>query len=286
MGHDDPPRHQVVADDLRRRLARGEWPVGAKLPSRARMAEEYGVNPNVMQKAQERLIIEGFLEGRAGSGTYVARPRERHRMTRSRPWKSPGGGPFAGGTAEPDHIGAWRARTQVRTPAPDHIARRLGIEPGEPCVRTGYEFLADALTSQYCISWEPAAAAGSPTVPAQRRPDTSGAVAGRLRSKGIDIVTTVEVPRPARATREQADLLGIGLGDLILVIERTYYTGDDRAVETSDIVVPDVRWEVAYELAVAGPESARSWAAEGPARPGGGARRTPGDPERGPYDTL
>lgn len=257
MGHDDPPRHQVVADDLRRRLARGDWPVGAKLPSRARMAEEYGVNPNVMQKAQERLIIEGYLEGRAGSGTYVARPRERRRMIRSRPRKPAGGSTFTGGMAEPDHVGVWQARSQVRTAAPDDIARRLGIAPGDPCIRTGYEFIADALTSQFAVSWEPAPAVMRPTVPSQRRPDTSGAVAGRLRAKGIDIVTAIEVPRPARATREQADLLGIGLGDLILVIERTYYDSDRRPVETTDLVVPDVRWEVAYELAVAvaGPES-------------------------------
>jgi GntR family transcriptional regulator len=68
---------KAVANELRRRLDSGEWRVGDKLPSRAQLAQEYGVGPNVLQKAQERLIHEGRLEGRAGSGTYVATPPAR-----------------------------------------------------------------------------------------------------------------------------------------------------------------------------------------------------------------
>lgn len=75
-------------------------------------------------------------------------------------------------------------------------------------------------------------------------------VVERMRSIGVDIVTALEVPRPGRATQAQANLLGIGRGYLVLVIERTYYDGDGRAVETADITVPDARWEVAYEFAV------------------------------------
>uniref|UniRef100_UPI003D73FCCC UTRA domain-containing protein n=1 Tax=Streptomyces sp. bgisy153 TaxID=3413793 RepID=UPI003D73FCCC len=72
---------------------------------------------------------------------------------------------------------------------------------------------------------------------------------------GIAIETWLEIPRPARATPEQADLLGLNAGDLVLAIERTYYASDGRAVETADIVVPDRSWEVAYEFAVDPPQS-------------------------------
>ncbi|MET7695888.1 UTRA domain-containing protein, partial [Streptomyces sp. NPDC005483] len=75
-------------------------------------------------------------------------------------------------------------------------------------------------------------------------------VVERMHSIGVHIVTALEVPRPGRATREQANLLGIGRGDQVLVIERTYYDCDGRAVETADITVPDARWEVAYEFGV------------------------------------
>ena len=72
-----------VAGDLRDRIRRGEWRTGARLPSRARLAEEYGVGRNVTQRAVDLLIVEGLLEGRAGSGTYVRVPRVRRRLVRS-----------------------------------------------------------------------------------------------------------------------------------------------------------------------------------------------------------
>lgn len=251
MGHEEPPQHEVVANDLRRRLDNSEWSVGDKLPSRAQLAEEYGVGANVMQKAQERLIHEGRLEGRVGSGTYVAKPRERRRMIRSRHRERRGSSPFRADMAELGRTGTWEAHSEARTPAPDDIAQRLGIEPGALCVRTSYEFLADTQPAQLSVSWEPMSITGdTPIVLPEMGPLAGMGVVERMRSIGIDIVTALEVPRPARATQEQANLLGISRGDQVLVIERTYFDGDGRAVETADITVPDARWEVAYEFGV------------------------------------
>ncbi|WP_128380398.1 GntR family transcriptional regulator [Streptomyces cavernae] len=251
MGHEEPPQHEVVANDLRRRLDNSEWRVGDKLPSRAQLAEEYGVGANVMQKAQERLIHEGRLEGRVGSGTYVAKPRERRRMIRSRHRERRGGSPFRADMAELGRTGTWEAHSEARTPAPHPIAQRLGIEPGALCVRTSYEFLADAQPAQLSVSWEPMSITGdTPIVLPEMGPLAGMGVVERMRSIGIDIVTALEVPRPARATQEQANLLGISRGDQVLVIERTYFDGDGRAVETANITVPDARWEVAYEFGV------------------------------------
>ncbi|MGW4983928.1 GntR family transcriptional regulator [Streptomyces mirabilis] len=252
MGFEQPP-HLRVADDLRRRITAGEWALGDKLPSRAQLAEHYGVGTNVLQKAQERLIIEGLLEGRAGSGTFVRKPRERRRMVRSRHREQRGGSPFGADLTELGHTGTWESHSQARTPAPDHIARRLGIAPGDLCVRTSYEFLADNQPVQASVSWEPMAITGeTPIVLPEMGPMAGKGVVERMRSIGITIDTVVEVPRPSRATQAQANVLGISLGDLVLVIERTYYDSEGRAVETADIVVPDVRWEVAYECGVSG----------------------------------
>ncbi|MFD7340003.1 GntR family transcriptional regulator [Streptomyces violascens] len=251
MVPDEPPPYQKVADDLRRRLAAGEWAVGDKLPSRAQLAARYKVGPNVLQKAQERLIIEGLLEGRSGSGTYVRVPRERRRLVRSRHREWRGGSPFEADMAELGISGSWDAHSQARTPAPDEIAQRLGISPGDLCVRTAYEFLADGQPVQTSVSWEPMAITGdTPVLLPEMGPMAGKGVVERMQFIGITVADAVEVPRPARATQTQANLLGISLGDLVLVIERTYYDTDGRPVETADIVVPDVRWEVAYEYGV------------------------------------
>ncbi|MCC0096810.1 GntR family transcriptional regulator [Streptomyces flavotricini] len=228
-----------VADALRARIRAEEWPVGAKLPSRSRFAREYEVGQSVTQRALELLIIEGLLEGRAGSGTYRSAPRERLRIVRSRRRRAGLGG---GGLT-------WESRSTARTPAPERIARRLAVAPGDPCVHTTYEFLAEGRAVEICESWEPMAVTdGTPVVLPEAGPFKGAGVIERMRSIGVLVASATEVPRPARANRTQAGLLGIGVGELITEIERTYYAVDGRAVETADIVVADRRSEIAYEI--------------------------------------
>ncbi|MFF6979934.1 GntR family transcriptional regulator [Streptomyces sp. NPDC008343] len=249
------PRHApylAVAEALRARILAGEWAIGERLPSRVRLAEEYRVGRNVLQRATDRLIIDGLLEGRAGSGTYVRVPRERLRLVRSRRGEHTGGGsPSVVGVTERGKADSWDAHSQVRVPAPEGIAERLAINPGDLCVRTHYEFLADGLPVQLSESWEPMAITdGTPVVLPEKGPLAGKGVVQRMRSIGVAVETVIELPRPARATRAQANLLGICLGDLVLQIERTIYDADGRPVETADMVIPDRRREVAYEFAV------------------------------------
>ena len=239
-----------VADDLRTRIQSGEWAVGEKLPGRSILAEHYDVGANVIQRATERLIIEGVLEGRAGSGTFVRSPRDRLRMVRSRP-RELRSGPFRADMREQGRSGTWETHTVVRVPAPKQIATRLGITEGDLCVRTQYEFFADGMPVQLSDSWESMAVTdGTPILLPESGPLAGRGVVARMRSIGITIATAIEVPRPSRATQEQANLLGISLGELLTIIERTYYDVDGRPLETADVVVPDVRWEIAYEISI------------------------------------
>lgn len=218
-------------------------------------AEEYGVGRNVTQRAMERLIIEGILEGKAGSGTYVRTPRERLRMVRSRHRELRGGSPFRADMKEQGRRATWESHSQARVPAPQHIAQRLAIDPGDPCVVTRYEFLADDQSVQLSESWEPMAITdGTPIVLPEMGPLAGMGVVERMRTIGVVIETAVEIPRPGRATQEEANLLGINVGELLTHIERTYYDSDGRPVETADITVPDVRWEIAYEIPIEKPD--------------------------------
>ncbi|WP_251096704.1 GntR family transcriptional regulator [Streptomyces sp. Caat 7-52] len=256
----------AVADVLRARIVAGEWEIGERLPSRARLAEEYGVGRNVVQRAMDRLIGDGLLEGRAGSGTYVRVPRERLRLVRSRHRERRGVSRFgaargrsgatpeqgrAGAVTERGEADAWDTHSQVRVPAPEAIAERLAISPGDPCVTTHYEFLAGGRPVQLSESWEPMAVTdGTPVVLPEMGPLAGKGVVERMRSIGVVVETVVEVPRPARATPAQANLLGISPGDLVLQIERTIYDTDGRPVETADMVIPDALREVVYEFGV------------------------------------
>ncbi|MFF9348965.1 GntR family transcriptional regulator [Streptomyces sp. NPDC014734] len=239
----------AVADVLRTRILAGEWEIGERLPARARLAEEYAVGRNVVRRAVDRLIVDGLLEGRVGSGTYVRTPRERLRLVRSRHRERPGGTSPLSGTGERGRADAWDAHSRVRVPAPEAIAERLAIGPGDLCVYTHYEFLAEGRPVQLSESWEPMAVTdGTPVVLPERGPLAGKGVVERMRSIGVVVETVVEVPRPARATPAQANLLGIGVGDLVLRIERTILDTDGRPVETADMVIPDACREVVYEF--------------------------------------
>ncbi|NGO70272.1 UTRA domain-containing protein [Streptomyces boncukensis] len=45
---------------------------------------------------------------------------------------------------------------------------------------------------------------------------------------------------------QEAALLGVQRGSIVIVIRRTFYA-EDRAVETAGIVVPTTRCEIVYE---------------------------------------
>ncbi|MCX5195843.1 GntR family transcriptional regulator [Streptomyces sp. NBC_00249] len=244
------PYLQVV-ESLRARIEAGEWAIGDKLPSRARFAEEYAVGQSVTQRAMEQLIIEGFLEGRAGSGTYVRIPRRRMRMLRTRRRVPGAGNTFRSEAAAHGIAASWDSRTFPQLPAPEQIAARLGIAPGDPCVMTRYEFMADGSPAELSESWEPLAiTSGTPVVMPEEGDLRGAGVVARMRSIGITVASVVEVPRPSRADQNQANLLGISLGALITEVERTYIDSDGRPVETADLVIPDSRYEIAYAFPV------------------------------------
>jgi GntR family transcriptional regulator len=210
------------------------------------------VGENVIRRAQELLISQGVLEGRAGSGTYVAEPRERVRMVRSLHREQRGGSPFRADMAALRKRGTWESRTDAKVPAPADIAARLGIAEGALCVRTAYEFLADGKPVQLSTSWEPyELTAGTIVVLPEGGPHAGKGVVERMAEIGVTVSRAVERPEPGEATAEDAHLLGVQRGALVTRIQRTYFSEEGRAVETANIVVPVASCEIVYEVPVA-----------------------------------
>lgn len=65
------PAYQQVADDLRARIASGEYPVGSPIPSTARLTTTYGVSITVVRAAVAQLRGDGLLVGQPGKGVFV-----------------------------------------------------------------------------------------------------------------------------------------------------------------------------------------------------------------------
>ncbi|HEX6444020.1 MAG TPA: winged helix-turn-helix domain-containing protein, partial [Streptosporangiales bacterium] len=61
-----------LADGLRDRMRTGELRPGWRLPSTRDLARQLRVSRAVVQAAYDQLHAEGWLESRAGAGTYAA----------------------------------------------------------------------------------------------------------------------------------------------------------------------------------------------------------------------
>lgn len=77
------PRYAQLADLLRKRLARGVWATGQKLPSLDELVREFDVARVTVRQAVELLAREGLLSPQQGRGTFVTgQPADRQRALR------------------------------------------------------------------------------------------------------------------------------------------------------------------------------------------------------------
>jgi GntR family transcriptional regulator/MocR family aminotransferase len=121
---DPRPLGGQLADQVRDRITGGVLAAGVRLPSSRALAADLGVSRAVTAQAYEQLVAEGWLEGRHGSGTYVAPvDHHAHRSRPRRPEPLPGrplirldaGTPWI----DPRYAAAWRrAWRDVSTATP------------------------------------------------------------------------------------------------------------------------------------------------------------------------
>lgn len=61
-----------IADQVRDRILRGEWPPGERIPSIRELAVDIGVNPNTVTKSYQALVEQHVIENQRGLGYFVA----------------------------------------------------------------------------------------------------------------------------------------------------------------------------------------------------------------------
>src|SRR5205814_10156493 len=66
------PLHRQLYNELRTAILGGRLPSGCRLPASRELAQVTGLSRNTVLSAYDQLIAEGYIDSRAGSGTYVA----------------------------------------------------------------------------------------------------------------------------------------------------------------------------------------------------------------------
>jgi GntR family transcriptional regulator len=218
-------RSDSVQDQLKRRIDRGEFPAGTRLPSEPDLAAELHVSRATLREALRAMEVEGLLRRRQGSGTFVA---DHPRMANSLDVNF---GVTDAIRAAGMRAGIAHGRHWVE-PAALGEAALLGLAPGQ-----------DVLVVERVRTAE-----GKPVV-LSRDVLPSGLVGDRPRvveemlrrsiyevlerDLGVVIHHGIARFRPVRADHAVARRLGVPRGELLLYLWQVDYTADGTPVISS-----------------------------------------------------
>lgn len=226
-------RHQVVADDLRRRISAGELEVGERLPPERQLAQRYRVSTPTLRDALDLLRSEGLVEKFQGRGNFVSRPAE--------PLTYPNGA----GSGPLDVIVSVTERA-----ATDELAGHLGTLPDAPITEylchSHRNDVPQVLTHIYIPR---AVTAGAPLLAGSSAwgDDILAGLAVAETSDGTGVRSFDQVT--ARfPTGAEAQSLRISARTPVLAIHRTVMVDDHRTIACVHIVLPGDRAEVAFAL--------------------------------------
>lgn len=248
-----PPDPNQIADDLRKRILRGEFAPGDVLPNEEDLATELGVNRSTVRRAYRQLREQHLVEPRKGRGTVVLDPTGRDRLTRAAMERDERGYYLQSGGRR--HYLLKHYGVQVSEAPPD-VAALLGLEPGAEVIvrdRTLGQPRNPAegrhhdqpmiLSTTYLPGWL------ADEVPAVKKHDPGpGGIYDRIEEAlggplEWHMIVTAEL-----ATAEVSKRLSIARTSAILRQQRVTALPDGRVVEVLDQRVSGDKYEIRHPI--------------------------------------
>ena len=124
------PLFRQLYGSVRAAILAGHLEGGTRLPPTRQLAQELEISRKTVVNAFELLISEGYLEGKVGSGTYVARvlPEEVLQVRR----RAPSTAPATPTALHTPRLSRWGASLASRTIRPPDSGR--AFQPGVPAL--------------------------------------------------------------------------------------------------------------------------------------------------------
>jgi DNA-binding GntR family transcriptional regulator len=209
---------------------------GQRLPSERDLSSRWGVARMTLRHAMDDLVLEGLVERRHGSGTYVApQPFARFLGLTS----------FTQDMRERGLVPGSRLLEYRAVPAEEPIAAQLGVPLGEPLVRFTRVRLGSGDPMALETVWIPNA-----FVPGLNRADLGGSLyevlARRYQIVAASASVTVEPVVPDDRT---CDLLGISSGQACLRLRMVDSDTGGRVVMCADCIYRGDRYQLSATLA-------------------------------------
>jgi len=209
----------------------GTLELGTRIPSERDLAAQWGVARMTARKAIETLTVEGWLDRRHGSGTYVAQM----------PYaKTLGLSSFTADMQRRGLTPSSRVLDFGRVPADPTTAARLEIDEGTEVFRFTRLRLADDEPIAVEITWIP-----SHLVPGLSEDDLTGSLFDTLgRRYGISLGQASSTIDPALADEATAAELGIDGHEPCLRIQMEYTDHRRRAVMAATCLYRGDRYQI------------------------------------------
>ncbi|OKK19605.1 GntR family transcriptional regulator [Streptomyces sp. CB00455] len=242
------PKYLRIAAALKDAIASGEYGPGDRLPGESDLMSAYGVARMTARQAFGVLRAEGLAEARKGAGVFVREFRVgiRRRGIQRLAVEVWGAGGSIWAADGKGHEPLVEVLGITEETAPASIADVLGLEDGAlACVRRR-RFLLDAQPVMLATSYLDAVlVAGTPIT----EPDTGpGGIYARLAELGAGPVRFREEIRSRMPGPEEAARLGLAAGTPVVLVCRTAYTAEGKAVEVNEMVLDSSAYVLEYEF--------------------------------------
>lgn len=235
------PKYLQIAGHIRDQIVRGDLKPGDEVPSEREIAASWGVARPTAARALETLRVQGLVESRRGSGTYVresrAAPRARERYERARD---------LGTMYSPAESVEFLATALV--PGPEHVVEALQLPAGSGVVQRARLLRAgDGQPIELSTSWfAPRIAEQAPRLlePERLRGGTAkylAEITGREAAYARDQVAA------RLATDEERRLLELTAPAAVLVYRLTVFDSADAPLQFDDATYPPDRWAFRQE---------------------------------------
>jgi GntR family transcriptional regulator len=213
------PAYAQIEEQLAGMIDSGRLRVGDRLPAERDLAEWAGVSRMTMRAALSSLADRGLLERGVGRGTFVARAKVRHDLSRvvgfSEELRRQGLAPRA------------RIRALNDAAAPETVAQALEIDVGAPTCRIERLRLAGDQPLALEESWIP-----TERFPGLLEHDLRGSLYELMRDVyDKEPVRAVERLEPVLARRHEAAALEVRPHSAVMLVERVAYAAGDLPVE-------------------------------------------------------
>jgi len=232
------PHYRQIEQVLRERIA--TLRPGERLPSDAELCAQFGVSRMTARNAMERLAVDGLIRREPGRGSFVAEPPAHRRANRLMT--------FSEEMRRAGRVPSSRILTRVIRPSTDAEAASLGIPPRQPIVHLRRLRQAD----DQPIALESTILLGACAAAVMQADLAHGSLHETLGRAGFVLSRGTGTIAAAAAKAEEARLLGIRIGDPLLVESRVIRDAHGRRIEATESAYPADRYALDVQFEVEG----------------------------------